>query len=211
MPFAARAGARPTGPAPCLGPRLGPDFAAEVLLRAGRLRFAALARILQLRLGRRKISRNRFFFRFRRAAAFKGRRVITGHGRPKTFARRGRAGCARVFGRGLSAFGRSGDIFPALAPAAAFLAAAFICPSASLPVFFTQNVFHSFAQVGAPGADLGLARAHYAENTGFGVLQNFNFKLFPRGVEITAGFLNGTVQIFALEFLEPFHTQPHSL
>ncbi len=71
-----------------------------------------------------------------------------------------------------------------------------------------RALYGSFAQLGAPGADLGLARAHDAENAALGILHDLDFQTFPRRVEIAAGLRYGAVQVLALEFLESIHVKP---
>ena len=71
-----------------------------------------------------------------------------------------------------------------------------------------QDAVYRFAQLHAAGANLGLACANDAEDARLGILHNLDFKLFARRIEVAAGFLYGAIQILALEFLKPFHTNP---
>ena len=98
---------------------------------------------------------------------------------------------------------------------AGILAGTLACPLtrtlgrlSAIAALSAQNAVYSFSQLHAAGANFGLARPHDAEYAGFGILHNFYFKLFPRRIEVAAGFFYGAVQIFSLEFLKPFHTNP---
>ena len=71
-----------------------------------------------------------------------------------------------------------------------------------------QYAVYCFAQLHTAGTNLGLAGSHDAEDARLGILHNLYLKFFARRIKVAAGFLYGAVQILALEFLKPFHTNP---
>ena len=78
----------------------------------------------------------------------------------------------------------------------------------SIAALSAQYAVYCFAQLHTAGTNLGLAGSHDAEDARLGILHNLDLKFFARRIKVAAGFLNGAVQILALEFLKPFHTNP---
>lgn len=70
---------------------------------------------------------------------------------------------------------------------------------------FAQNALDCISEMGASCTNSGLADPDYAEDAAFCILDNFDFQLFTAGIVVQTCVLNGGIQVFALEFLEPIH------